>query len=196
MGGSRAMYSMAESYMIPYTFAKLHPKYKTPVNALYLIGALSVLAPFAGRKMLVWIVDAGNFGCCIAYCMVSISFMILRKKEPDMERPYKVKNYKFIGAMAVLMSGFMVVMYLIPGSGAALVWQEWIMAGGWCILGVVFCIVCKRKYKEKFGILVEIISDEDAVALQSSDEEISAALDVAIDAAINKILSERKVRFE
>ena len=53
MGGSRAMYSMAESYMIPYTFAKLHPKYKTPVNSLYLIGLLSVLAPFAGRKMLV-----------------------------------------------------------------------------------------------------------------------------------------------
>ena len=146
--------------------------------------------------MLVWIVDAGNFGCCIAYCMVSISFMILRKKEPDMERPYKVKNYKFIGAMAVLMSGFMVAMYIIPGSGAALVWQEWIMAGGWCILGVVFCIVCKRKYKEKFGILVEIISDEDAVALQSSDEEISAALDAAIDAAIAKILSERTVHFE
>lgn len=196
IGGSRAMYSMAESYMIPYTFAKLHPKYKTPVNALYLIGALSVLAPFAGRKMLVWIVDAGNFGCCIAYCMVSISFLILRKKEPDMERPYKVKNYKFVGVMAVLMSGFMVAMYLIPGSGAALVWQEWLMAGGWCALGAVFCVVCRSKYKEKFGILVDIISDEDAVALQSSDEEISAALDVAIDAAINKILSQRTVHFE
>ncbi len=196
MGGSRAMYSMAESYMIPYTFAKLHPKYKTPVNALYLIGYLSVLAPFAGRKMLVWIVDAGNFGCCIAYCMVSISFLILRKKEPDLERPYKVKNYKFVGAMAVLMSGFMVVMYLIPGSGAALTWQEWMIAGGWCLLGAVFCVACKSKYKEKFGILVEIISDEDAVALQSSDEEISAALDAAIDAAINKILLQREVHFQ
>lgn len=195
MGGSRAMYSMAESYMIPYTFAKLHSKYKTPVNALYLIGALSVLAPFAGRKMLVWIVDAGNFGCCIAYCMVSISFLILRKKEPQMDRPYKVKNYKFVGVMAVLMSGFMVAMYLIPGSGAALVWQEWLMAGGWCLLGAVFCVVCRSKYKEKFGILVEIISDEDAVALQSSNEEISAALDAAIDAAINKILSQRTVHF-
>lgn len=196
MGGSRAMYSMAESYMIPYTFAKLHPKYKTPVNALYLIGALSVLAPFAGRKMLVWIVDAGNFGCCIAYCMVSISFLILRKREPELERPYKVKNYKFVGCMAVLMSGFMVVMYLIPGSGAALIWQEWLIAGGWCILGAVFCVACRNKYGEKFGILVEIISDEDAVALQSSDEEISEALDAAIDAAINKILAQRQIHFE
>ena len=69
------------------------------------------------------------------------------------------------------------------------------MAGGWCLLGAVFCFVCKNKYKEKFGILVDIISDEDAVALQSSNEEISAALDVAIDAAINKILAQRAVHF-
>ena len=40
IGGSRAMYSMAESYMIPKTFAKLHPKHKTPINALILIGVL------------------------------------------------------------------------------------------------------------------------------------------------------------
>ena len=67
LGGSRAMYSMAESYMIPPFFAKLHPKHKTPVNSLYLIGALTMLAPFAGRTMMVWICDAGNFGCCLAY---------------------------------------------------------------------------------------------------------------------------------
>lgn len=196
MGGSRAMYSMAESFMIPKVFAKLHPKYKTPINSLYLIGFLSCIAPFAGRKMLVWIVDAGNFGCCLAYCMVSISFLILRKKEPDMERPYKVGHYKIVGVIAVLMSGFMVVMYMIPGSGAALVWQEWLMAGSWCVLGVIFCIACRSKYKEKFGLLVEIISDEDAAALQSSDEEISAALDTAIDAAIEKILKQHKVALQ
>lgn len=50
MGGSRAMYSMAESYMIPKFFSRLHPKFKTPINALYLIGLLTVMAPFAGRK--------------------------------------------------------------------------------------------------------------------------------------------------
>lgn len=181
IGGSRAMYSMAESYMIPKVFAKLHPKYKTPVNALYLIGFLSVAAPLFGRKMLVWIVDAGNFGCCLAYCMVALSFIILRKKEPDMARPYKVKHYKFVGVMAVLMSGFMVVMYIIPNSGCALVPEEWIMAGGWCILGVVFYAVCKIKYKEKFGTLVDIVddleeeSDDVEVALQAAMETVSAA---------------------
>lgn len=89
IGGSRAIYSMAESYMIPRVFAKLHPKHKTPINALILIGILTMLAPFAGRVMMVWICDAGNFGCCLAYCMVAISFLFLRKKQPDMPRPYK-----------------------------------------------------------------------------------------------------------
>jgi amino acid transporter len=193
IGGSRAMYSMAESYMIPKTFAKLHPKYKTPVNALYLIGFLSVLAPLAGRKMLVWVCDAGNFGCCLAYCMVSISFLILRKKEPDMPRPYKVGAYRFVGVMAVVLSGLMVLMYVIPGSGATLAWQEWAMAGSWCLLGGVFFAACKIRYKEDFGSLTEIISDEDAAVLQASDEEWGEALDAAIDAAINSVLQREAV---
>ena len=193
MGGSRALYSMAESYMVPRFFAKLHPKYKTPINALYLIGFLSIIAPLAGRKMLVWIVDAGNFGCCLAYCMVALSFLILRKKEPDLPRPFKVSHYKIVGTLAVLMSGLMVALYAIPNSGSTLVWQEWCMAGGWGLLGVIFAIACKNKYQERFGLLIDIISDEDAAALQSSDEEISVALDRAIDDAINKILAERRL---
>ena len=189
LGGSRAMYSMAESYMIPKFFAKLHPKHKTPVNALILIGILTMLAPFAGRMMLVWISDAGNFGCCFAYCMVALSFMILRKKEPDMPRPYKVPCYKFFGTMAVIMSGFMVAMYCIPGSGGNLILQEWLMVLGWSALGVVFYVVCKVKYKESFGTLVEIISDEDAATLMpEADEE---ELDKVIDAAIDRVLMQK-----
>lgn len=189
IGGSRAMYSMAESYMIPPLFAKLHPKYKTPINSLYLIGALTMLAPLAGRKMMVWICDAGNFGCCLAYCMVSISFLILRKKEPDMPRPYKVPAYRFVGAMAVLMSGFMVMMYCVPGSGGNLVWQEWLMVGGWILLGVVFYAICKNKYKESFGTLVELITDEDAATLmpESDDEELDRVIDLAIERVIQRM---------
>ena len=183
IGGSRAMYSMAESYMIPKTFAKLHPKYKSPINSLILIGALTMLAPLAGRKMLVWISDAGNFGCCLAYCMVSISFLILRKKEPEMDRPYKVAPWKFVGTMAVPMSGFKVAMYRIPGSGCSLGAQEWLAVGSWSLLGVVFYVICKRKYKEEFGMLVELISDEDAASLmpEANDEELDSVIDAAIE---------------
>ncbi len=187
IGGSRAMYSMAESYMIPKVFAKLHPKHKTPINALILIGVLTMIAPFAGRRMLVWICDAGNFGCCLAYCMVSLSFLILRKKEPDMERPYKVPYFGFVGLMAVLMSGFMVLMYCVPGSGGNLILPEWIMVGSWSLLGAVFYVGCKIKYEDKFGLLVELISDEDAASLMPAAEE--KELDLVIDAAIERVLA-------
>ena len=183
------MYSMAESYMIPKFFAKLHPKHKTPINALILIGALTMLAPFAGRKMLVWICDAGNFGCCAAYCMVALSFIILRKKEPDMPRPYKVPAYRFFGTMAVIMSGFMVAMYCIPGSGGTLIAQEWGIVLAWCALGVVFFVFCKKKYKESFGTLVELISDEDAATLMPEADEVE--LDKVIDAAIDRVLARK-----
>ncbi|MDD3338559.1 MAG: bifunctional amino acid transporter/iron-containing alcohol dehydrogenase [Lachnospiraceae bacterium] len=185
IGGSRAMYSMAESYMIPRFFVKLHKKYKTPVNALYLIGGLSVIAPLFGRKMLVWIVDAGNFGCCVAYCMVAISFVILRTKEPKMPRPYKVKNYKLVGGIAIVMSGIMVAMYLIPGSGCALVWEEWVMAGGWAVLGVVFCIACKVKYKDLFGSHMDVEVDELNVT-----DDTQAAFEAALQTATGGCVAE------
>ena len=151
IGGSRAIFSMAESKMIPGNFAKLLPQKKTPVNALILIGVLSLAAPFFGRNMLIWISDAASFACCLAYCMVALSFLILRKKEPDLDRPYKVKHYRFVGIMATILSGMMVILYLIPGSGCALTVEEWIIVGGWTVLGVIFYAVCRKRYKNEFG---------------------------------------------
>ena len=155
IGGSRALYSMSVSYMRPRKFAVLHKKYNTPVNSLLLIGALSVISPFFGRSMLVWIVDAGNFACCFAYCIVSLSFIVLRRKEADMRRPYKVKHYKFVGIIAVIMSGTMSAMYIIPETNCTLVWQEWIIVGGWILLGIIMAYISKKKYGDKFANLIE-----------------------------------------
>ena len=151
LGGSRALYSMAKAYMLPRRFSVLHKKYNTPVNALLLIGILSVISPFFGRRMLVWIVDAGNFACCLSYCIVSLSFVVLRKKEPELKRPYKVKNYKIVGMLAVLMSGTMAIMYIIPETNCTMVWQEWIIVGGWIFIGIIMAYMSKRKYGKKFA---------------------------------------------
>lgn len=154
IGGSRALFALAESYMIPHCFAKLHLKYNTPILALLLIGVLSIISPFFGRSMLIWISNSASFACCIAYCMVSISFLVLRKKMPDVPRPYKIKNYKFVGVMAVLMSGFMVMVYIFPWFDCNLVMQEWIIVGGWWGLGIIFTMICKKVYKDKYGMMI------------------------------------------
>ncbi|MBO8168374.1 MAG: amino acid permease [Thermoanaerobacteraceae bacterium] len=146
VGGSRAIYAMAEAKMLPAFLAKLHPKYKTPSNAILLIGVLSTIAPFFGRKMLVWLVDAGGLSIVLAYLLVSLSFLVLRYREPDMERPFKVSYGKAVGYAAVILALGFVLLYL-PGMPAALVWPyEWVIVGGWTILGIIFWIKARATF--------------------------------------------------
>ncbi|MGL5316123.1 MAG: APC family permease [Peptostreptococcaceae bacterium] len=142
MGGSRAIYSLAQNKMLPAFLGKLHPKYKTPSNAILLIGLCSSIAPFFGKSMMTWIVDAGSFGIVLAYVLVAISFVVLRKKAPDMPRPYKIKNYKFIGYGAIILASLMLILY-VPGLGVA----EWTIVGLWVALGAILFVTAKLKYK-------------------------------------------------
>lgn len=147
IGGSRALMAMANSQMIPTIFAKTHPKYKTPYYALILIGFLSIVSLFFGRVMLVWIADCASLACCVSYCMVSMAFLKLRAKEPFLERPFKVKNYRLKGFIAVILSAFMCLVYLIPNTGCTLTIQEFIIALGWMIMGSIFALISKIKCK-------------------------------------------------
>ena len=151
IGGSRAIFSMAEACMVPHRFSKLHKKYKTPVNAILLIGALSFIAPFFGRTALVWISDAASFAGCIAYCIVAMAFLVIRRKYPDLNRPYKVNRYKSVGIIAITMSALMIVMFVLPGSGCTLTVEEWIIIGGWILLGIIFYVLSRIKYGNRFG---------------------------------------------
>lgn len=137
IGGSRAVYAMAKSGMLPAWLGRLHPRYRTPSNAVLAVGLLSMLAPFFGRVILVWIVDAGSFAVVIAYMLVAASFLALRKKQPDMPRPYRLANGELIGWLALLGSIGLLLLYL-PGSPSALQWPiEWGLVLGWFVLGLV-----------------------------------------------------------
>ena len=137
IGGSRALYALAQAGQLPRALGALHPRYNTPHNAVLLIGALSVIAPLFGRPALVWLVDAGGLGIVVAYAFVAGSFLVLRKREPDMPRPYAVRHWRFIGTTALVLSLGIAVLYL-PGSPAALVWPyEWLIIIVWVVLGAV-----------------------------------------------------------
>lgn len=153
IGGSRAIYAMAHARMLPELFGRLHPKYNTPVNAILLIGGLSCIAPLFGRNMLVWLVNAGGLGIAIAYGMVALSFIVLRKREPDMPRPYRVKRGLTVGYSALLLALALVMLYL-PFSPAALQWPyEWGIVMGWSSLGFALYIWARRFGNSPFGRL-------------------------------------------
>ncbi|CAN3131670.1 APC family permease [Mycobacterium sp. smrl_JER01] len=143
LGASRLMYSMARSGMLPAWFGRLHPRFRTPVNALLFIGALSFVAPFLGEAMLGWLVDSGSPSIVIAYLLVSIVFLVLRRREPSMDRPLRIggngNGGKVIGAAAVVLCAGLLALYL-PGMPAFLDVQPWILFGAWWVLGAFFLL--------------------------------------------------------
>ena len=150
IGGSRVLYSMSKSKMLPGGFSKLHSKYNTPYIAILFLGIVSMASVFFGRVMLIWIVDAANFACCLAYCIVAMSFLKLRNKQPEINRPYKVKYGKFVGVLASLMAGIMAALYIIPFTNCSLAWQEWIIVGLWILIGIGLAYRAKRIYGDEF----------------------------------------------
>jgi basic amino acid/polyamine antiporter, APA family len=147
IGGSRVLYALAESGMIPAVFSRIHPKYKTPYVSILVIGLLSCISPFFGRTILVWLVDAGSFMIVIAYGMVALAFIKLRKTEPEMPRPFRVKYGSFVGFGALLLSIGLGMLYL-PGSPSALLWPyEWAMVLSGILVGFLFYLHSLLKKK-------------------------------------------------
>ncbi|MGM0379502.1 MAG: APC family permease [Bacillota bacterium] len=137
IGGSRAIQALAKKKQLPKFLAKTHTKYKTPSNAILLVGGISTLAPLLGKPMLTWLVNSGSITVIFAYLMVALSFLSLRKNRPNLERPYKIKYPKLIGYTAVLMTSLLILMAL-PGFPSALSFIEWSIVIGWFIFGYCF----------------------------------------------------------
>lgn len=126
---------LAHANMLPRTFAILHPVYKTPVNAIYLITFFCITAPFFGRPILLWLLNAGSFGIIIAYALVAVSWLLLRRREPGMERPFRAGNSTVVGWLALIFAVGLITIYL-PGMPAALLWpHEWIIILAWAVAG-------------------------------------------------------------
>ena len=146
VGGSRAIYALARAGMLPKALGEIHPKYHTPHKAILLIGFFSTIAPLFGRPALEWLVDAGGLGLVVAWLMVAISFIILRKKAPEMDRPFKLRGGVTFGWIAVFMAIGICILYM-PGMPSALIWPyEWIIIVIWAVLGAVLYKISMGKY--------------------------------------------------
>jgi len=138
VGGSRVLFALAESGQVPAIFARLHPRFRTPYVGVIFIGVLSMIAPLFGRTILVWLINASSFGVMLAFLFVAISFVALRRNEPDMPRPFRVSHPRLVGWGAVVMSILLLLAFL-PGSPSALSWPyEWGVVLVWAAVGVIF----------------------------------------------------------
>ena len=148
IGGSHIICSLAQAGMLPASLGKINARTNTAGNAILLIAAVTTFAPLLGRNMLVWLSDAGGLGVVVCLMLVAASFIQLRKKMPDMKRPFTAGKTTAVGWAALIASVLFTALYVVPGMPSALVWPyEWLIIIGWSLIGVVFYAYSNRTKK-------------------------------------------------
>ena len=98
---SRMMYGMARDKALPEKLSKISPEFRTPTIAVVLTMCFTIVPICFGDISVV--AHATVFGVLINFFLVNISLIALRKKKPDLERPFELKpSYKGIPIIALL----------------------------------------------------------------------------------------------
>jgi APA family basic amino acid/polyamine antiporter len=100
LANSRVVYAMSVSKLFFKSAGKVHPKFKTPGNAILVLGIWSCLLVLSGSFDL--LADMFIFISWIFYGLVICGLFILRKKMPDVERPYKAWGYPTVPLIFLL----------------------------------------------------------------------------------------------
>lgn len=140
IAGARVLLSMGRAQMIPSYFAKVHPRYHTPINANYIIGILSLAGAFLGKSVLLPITNVCSFGFMLAWFMVGLSSIRIKRQQPNLKSPFAIPMW--VNHIAVVTSGAMLVLLVFPGSPGALAWPLEIgIVIAWLFLGVIFYVL-------------------------------------------------------
>lgn len=102
LAASRATYEFGKTGCIPLVFGKIHPTFNTPVNALLLNMVIGIIALFTGKTG--DIITIACFGAIVLYIFAMIAVLVLRKKEPQMARPFRVPMYPYFPVIALLIA--------------------------------------------------------------------------------------------
>ena len=107
-GQTRIFYSMGRDGLLPKSFAKVHPRYRTPHVNIVVTGLF--VGFFAAFTSIDEMVDLTNVGTLFAFMLVCIGVVMLRKIEPDRDRGFRVP---FV--MGVAAAGIAMCIYLMAG---------------------------------------------------------------------------------
>jgi APA family basic amino acid/polyamine antiporter len=125
LGQPRIFFSMARDGLLPSTFASIHPRFKTPHVTTILTGVfVGVFAAFASIDE---VIDLTNIGTLFAFILVCVGIPILRMKDPDRTRPFRVPLGPWLLPLLGVVSCFFLIFYLPPAS-----WWRFV---GWLMLG-------------------------------------------------------------
>jgi len=102
LAGGRATFEFGRKGYAPKYLGKVHEKFRTPTNALIVNTLIGIVALFTGATG--EIITIACFGALGLYIVSMFSFFALRKKEPGMERPFKVPIFPLFPAVALVIA--------------------------------------------------------------------------------------------
>jgi len=134
--GPRISYAMAKDELFFSKAADVHPKFHTPGNAIMIQGVwASVLALSGTFEEIITLVVFVNFMMWIA---ASSTVFVLRKKQPELERPYKVWGYPYVPAFFILFSSAIMINTFFESP------QQSLMGIGLTLLGIPAYLYWKK----------------------------------------------------
>ena len=125
LGQPRIFFAMSRDGLLPQFFAKVHPRFRTPHVGTIITGVfVGVTAMFTSLDAMV---DLTNIGTLFAFILVCLGIMILRIKDPDRERPFRVPGGTYLMPILGVISCMILAVYLPPKSWWRFVY--WLGAG-------------------------------------------------------------------
>ncbi len=134
MASTRVLYAMSRDNFLPRVFQKMHPKFNTPHVLTLTVGIVGIL----GTLVLDLNVAAAlcNFGTFTSYIIVCAAILILRKLEPDRERPFKVPFCPLFPILGILCCGGLMAYSMIVAKGESAVLSTELFLV-WVIMGIL-----------------------------------------------------------
>src|SRR5690349_13571008 len=144
LGQTRALYSMANDGLLPKRFfAEIHPRFRTPWKNTILVGLLAAVVGSVTP-----IDDIGkmvNIGTLLAFVIVCIAVMVLRKTNPAQARPFRTPWVPVVPILGILFNGFM--MYKLG-------WVNWARLVIWLVIGLVVYFAYGQRHSRVQAALI------------------------------------------
>jgi amino acid transporter len=134
-GQTRILFAMGRDRMLPDKFAQVNPRTLTPTFNTIVVGiVVSLIAGFVPSDYL-W--DTVSIGTLMAFSTVAIGVLVLRRTQPDLERPFKVPGYPVTPVLTVA-----ACIYVLSGLAAI----TWVIFGVWLAVVMAFYFLWGRHH--------------------------------------------------
>jgi basic amino acid/polyamine antiporter, APA family len=136
LGQTRVLYAMANDGLLPRKFfAAVHPKFRTPYKNTILVGFIAAIVGSVTP-----IDDIGkmvNIGTLLAFVIVCVAVIVLRKTNPNQPRPFRTPWVPLVPALGILFNAYM--MYKLG-------WINWLRLIVWLVIGLVIYFSYSRHH--------------------------------------------------